>query len=100
MNANAANREKDKQKLLPEDRESNTARMILCHVIRIKDKEKNAKDGKRFKTRYSKSRCGTIKKSKSRKKHIFSDYSFSDIDDSISHFSAEDEEEKIYFKKS
>ena len=34
--------DKEKQKLLPQDREANTERMILCHVIKIKEAVPNA----------------------------------------------------------
>lgn len=40
-------REKDKQKLLPEDRIANTERIIMCHVIKISDKAMNKDNEKR-----------------------------------------------------
>lgn len=76
MDANAAHREKEKQKLLPEDRVANTARVILCHVIRIKDKVKGAHDIKRC--RFSMSKAGVVKRSRSRKRQEWSDSDYRD----------------------
>lgn len=40
-NPGYTSREKEKQKLLPSDRNSNTERVILCHVIKIKNESEN-----------------------------------------------------------
>lgn len=50
--------EKDKQKLLPEDRVANTARIILCHIIKISDK---AKEGRRSRRKNKSRRRGASK---------------------------------------
>jgi hypothetical protein len=62
MDSNAAFREKEKQKLLPEDRLTNTARIILCHVIQIKEKDIIKEGVRKTRSKHQKTRIGVLKK--------------------------------------
>jgi len=69
-------KEKDKQKLLPCDRNSNTERIILCHVIRINNKTQ-AGDGQ---NRVTESRKRSRTKANKNKKHSRFDFEESEYE--------------------
>ena len=74
-NPGYTSREKEKQKLLPSDRNSNTERVILCHVIKIKNEAENENEMNKQLTskRISSMRSSNRKRKKSNKKYEESD---------------------------